>query len=125
MRWPAMWIGAACLAACSGCTPQPPQLDSAGVLHYGTSHTSEKLACAVHPIQLDGDHTDITLTGSCTFVRLAGSHNDVAVNVAPGGTIDITGSSNDVYWYQVAAGPSPNLLNQGKDNAFHKSEHPE
>jgi hypothetical protein len=81
---------------------------------YGASQTS--IVCHGNPVLLTGNHTDTTLTGPCTMVRVAGEHNDVTVSVAPRAVIEITGRHNDVWWQ----GPvHPTLLDHGSSNTFH------
>lgn len=122
MRSPATPLAIACLFAAAGCTTpstQPPTIDPAGVMHYTASHVSQHVVCSDHPIVLEGDHTDMTLAGACRTVTLAGSHNDVTVDMAAGGTFDITGSHNDVNWRQIGAGPRPSLLDTGDGDTYH------
>jgi Protein of unknown function (DUF3060) len=106
--------------AASACShpPQPPVVQN-GWLTYRTSYTSATIHCGDQPIALAGDHTSLQLVGSCTNVRLAGSHNDVEVDIVPGGEITITGSHNDLTWHRAAPGPPPHLTDQGKSNTFH------
>lgn len=122
MRSLATPIAIACLFATAGCiTPstQPPTTDPAGVMHFSASRVSQHVICSDHPIVLEGDRTEMTLTGGCRTVTLAGSHNDVTVDLAAGGTFDITGSHNDVNWRQVGVGPRPSLRDNGAGDAFH------
>ena len=72
--------------------------------HYKTSRTSQKIVCDSRPISLDGDRTELTRVGPCHFVRISGSHNDIALDIIPAGTIEITGAHNDVSWRLTEAG---------------------
>lgn len=123
MRLLAIPVGIICLAAMAGCTPPPsdapPTIDASGIMHYTTWYVSQKIVCGGHPIMLEADHTQITMTGACRLVTLTGSHNDVTVEMAAGGRFDITGSHNDVTWHQVEPGPPPLLQNQGGSNTYH------
>ena len=74
------------------------------------------LTCGPRPLLLTGDHQDLTVTGPCRYVRVAGRHNDISIDVVPGGTIDITGAHNDVTWHAAA---TPHLLDHGISNSFH------
>ncbi len=117
----AVWLGTACLAA--ACTARPggppgPVLIN-GIMVYGDGAPST-IACDVRPVQLNGNHTSIRVTGDCGFVRVAGEHNDIGVDVAPGGTIEITGAHNDVTWIQARPGPAPVLEDHGASNSFHR-----
>ena len=58
----------------------------------------------------------MTLVGPCRFVRSQrGSHNDIAVDIVPAGTIDIIGGHNDVSWRQTGPGPRPDLQDHGDE----------
>ncbi len=116
----AVWLGAACLAA--ACTARPggppgPVLTN-GIMVYGDGAPST-IACDARPVQLNGNHSDIRVTGGCRYVRITGEHNDISVEAAPGGTIEITGAHNDVTWTQVRPGPLPVLEDRGASNSFH------
>ena len=106
--------------ACTNTPPQPPVASSDGTLHYKTSRTAQQINCDGNPIELEGDRTELTLTGSCRFVRISGSHNDISLDVVPAGTIEVTGGHNDVSWRQTQAGPRPNLDDRGDGNSFHQ-----
>ncbi len=79
----------------------------------------DRVSCSGRPVLLQGSHTDVTLAGACRYVRITGEHNDVTVDVRPGGTIEITGAHNDVWWRQRSPGPGPRLVNNGASNTFH------
>lgn len=90
-----------------------------GFAVYVASRANQTIPCDARPIELQGNRTDLRLTGPCRFVRLVGEHNDVNVDLAAGGTFEITGSHNDVVWRQVQVGPPPILIDRGESNAFH------
>jgi hypothetical protein len=86
---------------------------------YGSN--ARKIVCGDNPVLLNGSHTDVSLTGPCRYVRVAGAHNDVEVTIQPGGTIEITGAHNDVFWHpQQGATEKPILLDHGSSNDFHR-----
>jgi hypothetical protein len=123
MRCVAVRIALICLASGAACTnapPQPPVVTGDGVIHYKTSRTTQKIDCDGRPIELEGDRTELTLTGPCRSVRISGSHNDIAVDIVPAGTIEITGSHNDVSWRQTGPGPRAILEDHGESNSFHR-----
>lgn len=97
----------------------PPPVRQNGWLIYRASHVSQTLPCAAQPILLQGNHTDLTLNGRCLYVRVAGEHNDIAIEIGPSATIEISGAHNDVTWHQVVPGPPPRLLDTGYSNTFH------
>jgi hypothetical protein len=101
-----------------GCgTPtRPPVVTGDGYVHYTGSGTFD---CAARPVSFDGYHNDVHLRGPCTSVRVVGGHNDIDVDMAPGGTIQLVGGHNDVTWRQAQAGPAPTLSDQGVSNSFH------
>lgn len=113
---------AAISLAVAACTPMtaPVATDQNGFAVYSASQASQTIPCDTRPVQLNGSRTEIRLTGPCRFVRLIGGHNDVSVELAPGGGIEITGSHNDVTWYLVQPGPDPVLLDHGESNTFHR-----
>jgi len=53
-------------------------------------------------------------------VRVSGAHNDIFIDVTPGGTIEITGNHNDVSWRRIEPGPLPVLQDRGQSNSFHR-----
>jgi hypothetical protein len=121
MRLIAARIAAVCLTCAVGCTnpPKPPVVDANGVIHYSTSRAKQTVACEGQPIQLEGDRTELSLTGPCRYIRITGSHNDIEADIVPGGTIEITGGHNDVTWRQIEPGVPPQLQNRGESNTFH------
>jgi hypothetical protein len=113
-----------CLASAIACTNQaePPKIAANGVVQYTTSRTKQTVPCDGRPIDIAGDRNDMTLTGSCQYVRVSGAHNDIYTDVTPGGTIEVTGDHNDVSWRQSQPGPPPNLQGRGESNTFHHLE---
>ncbi len=108
------------VAACETNPSGPPgPIEQNGFLVYGNGAPS-KIACDQRPVQLNGNHSDKRLIGPCRFVRVAGAHNDISIDVAPGGRIDITGAHNDVTWFQSLPGPPPTLMDHGASNTFHQ-----
>ncbi len=98
---------------------QTPPRTANGWDMYGSD--ARKVACGDNAVLLNGSHTDVSLTGPCRYVRVAGAHNDVHVTIVPGGTIEITGSHNDVFWQPMAgATAKPILLDHGSSNDFHR-----
>jgi hypothetical protein len=113
-------IGLASGVACTNMPPEPPVVAGDGTLHYKTSRTKQQIDCDGRPIELAGNRTEMSLIGPCRFVRVSGSHNDIALDVVPAGTIQVTGTNNDVSWRQTAPGPRPELENLGRSNSFHR-----
>jgi hypothetical protein len=123
MRFITTKVAVICLAsitACQSVPPQPPVVTEDGMVHYKTSRTAQRIACDDRPISLEGNRAELTLVGPCRIVRVAGSHNDIALDIIPGGTIAITGEHNDVSWRLTEAGPRPDLQNQSESNTFHR-----
>lgn len=83
---------------------------------------ARQITCGVRPVLLNGSHSTVTLSGPCRYVRVAGAHNDVILSIIPGGTIEITGEHNDVFWHLTnpVATQKPVLLNKGYSNTFHR-----
>jgi hypothetical protein len=107
------------VAACTSMPAPPPVVAADGVAHYKTDGARQTIHCDERPIELDGYHTTLVLTGPCRMVRLVGWHNDIDISLVPGGTIEITGSHNDVSWHPTEPGPKPTLLDHGDSNTFH------
>jgi hypothetical protein len=95
-------------------------MDAQGTTHYTASYVSQTIACDGRPIVLEGYRTDTDLRGACWWVTLAGSHNDVTVDMAQGGRFTITGSNNDVVWRQAESGTPPTMVDRGVGNTFHR-----
>jgi hypothetical protein len=99
--------------------PPVPRQEN-GWLIYQDSYTTLTIPCGPQPVLLYGSHTTITLRGVCAYVRVAGAHNDIGIDIGPAGTIEITGAHNDVTWQQVQPGPPPRLIDGGYSNSFHR-----
>ncbi len=98
--------------------PLSGQLDD-GWENFRVSHVHREIFCDGRPVLLTGDHTKLRLSGDCPRVRVAGWHNDIFVDLLPGGTIEITGAHNDVTWHATRPYPRPRLVNAGSRNTFH------
>lgn len=117
------WLVLTGLAGLAACAPPPKELapvEQGGWLTYSESRIRAPIACGETPIQLTGSRLDTRLTGDCRYVRITGTHNDIEIEMVPGGTIEITGSNNDVFWSQLRPGPAPQLVNSGISNTFHR-----
>jgi hypothetical protein len=115
-------IGLVMLGACAPSPTKLAPVEQGGWLIYSESRIRTPIACGPTPIQLTGDRLDTKLTGECHYVRITGAHNDIEIDVAPGGTIEMLGTNNDVFWNQVRPGPSPRLINNGSSNTFHQKQ---
>ncbi len=102
--------------ACAQAAPAIPTPDGAWD-RYGYASS---ITCGARPVLLTGSHMDLTVRGNCRTVRVAGAHNDIDVELEPGGRIEITGKHNDVTWHLLPGAPvAPVLLDQGTSNTFH------
>lgn len=122
MRFVTTSIGLICLTSAISCTNEakPPTITANGVVQYTTSRTGQTVPCDGRPIDIASDRNEMTLTGPCQFVRVSGAHNDINIDVTPGGTIEITGDHNDVSWRPIQPGVRPNLQDRGQSNTFHR-----
>jgi hypothetical protein len=122
MKFTATRIILICLTSATACTnePKPPTVSANGVVQYTTSRTKQTVPCDGRPVDIASDRNTMTLTGPCQFVRVSGAHNDVFIDVTPGGTIEITGNHNDVSWRRIQPGPRPVLEDRGQSNSFHR-----
>jgi hypothetical protein len=121
MKLPWIPVVLACLAvaACNTAPlPAPPSPSPGGWMRVSEAPTKQ-IACGELPVLVDISHATITLTGMCGYVRVIGEHLDVVVDIIAGGTIDITGAHDDVYWKQSTPGVRPSLLDNGPNNTFH------
>ena len=113
------------LAALGACARAPAQLAPTvqdGWTTYAESRIHAPIPCSASPIQLTGNRLDTHVTGECQRVRITGAHNDIVVDIVPGGMIEIVGSNNDVFWTQTGPGPRPKLIDLGVSNTFHQHE---
>ena len=122
MKYTAAGLGLICLASGVACTNEakPPVVTADGVVQYVTSRTKQTVPCDERPVDISSDRNVMTLTGSCRFVPVSGAHNDIFIDVTPGGTIEITGDHNDVSWWRIGPGPRPLLQDSGQSNSFHR-----
>jgi hypothetical protein len=110
------------LAACNTSTrgpAAPPVSGPDGFLHYSGGGDVQ---CDVRPVAFDASHTRVQAIGGCRAIRVTGDHNDVIVQMAPGGLIEVTGAHNDVWWRPAGPGPAPVFRNLGASNTLHRDE---
>nr|WP_294508780.1 DUF3060 domain-containing protein [uncultured Rhodopila sp.] len=125
MSYVAAGLAFASLVALAACAQAPARLSPTvadGWTTYAESRIHAPIPCGATPIQLTGDRLDTHVTGDCRRVRITGAHNDIVVDIAPGGMIEIVGSNNDVFWTQTGPGPQPQLIDLGVSNTFHRHE---
>jgi len=109
-------IATLCLAAC-GHDDSAPVVDRGWQVYGYASHIS----CGTLPVLLNGNRMDLTVDGACSRVEVAGDHNDISINMVPGGEIRITGSHNDVTWHlPPGVRGTPLLIDKGDSNTFHR-----
>src|SRR5690349_17584663 len=84
-------VAVAVLGGCAAPSEPKPTVQD-GWTVYAESHIRKPINCQGGNVQLNGDRLDTHLTNACQAVRVTGAHNDVQVDIAPGGTIEITGS---------------------------------
>lgn len=68
--------------------------------------------CAGRDVQVEGNHNVVTLVGACRSLLLKGVANQVALALAPAGTIRVEGSGNRVS-YRAAGEPGVVALGEG------------
>ncbi len=98
-------------AGCADTTPEP-------MVNDGFAHLLRPGAyvCRGEPVSIDADHIVISLTGPCTHVRIAGSHDQVHTDIAPLGVIEATGDFNVIGWRQTEPGAAPLVQSPGAHN---------
>ena len=112
----------AVLALAAGCaaTPRPVLTLNDGRQHFTQDRASATVVCDGRPFVVDANRVSLTLRGRCDHVIVAGNHNDIETDVLGSGTVEITGTHNDVTWLQVSPGPRPILVDRGAGNTFHR-----
>ncbi len=110
--------GCVLLAGCMYTTAATPTVEN-GWTVYRQTRLAARVPCGDGPVLIAGNRVEMHLTGACRLVRISGNHNDVSVEVAPGGTIEITGAHNDVTWTMPSPGARPTLTDSGKENSIH------
>jgi hypothetical protein len=108
------------VAACASAPTHLTPTVQGGWTTYAESRIHTPIPCGTTPIMLTGNRLDTHLTGECEHVRITGGHNDIVIDIAPGGTIEIAGSNDDVFWTQTRPGPAPQLIDTGVSNTFHR-----
>ena len=106
------------LVGCTYTTTATPVVEN-GWTVYRQTRLAARVACGDRPVLIAGNRVEMHLTGTCHQVRISGNHNDVSVEVAPGGTIEITGANNDVTWTMPSPGARPTMIDSGKGNSIH------
>lgn len=62
---------------------------------------------------LAGSGNTVTIRGACRAFQIAGGNNRVLIDMAPGGTIKVYGSGNQVSW---TSSGEPQITTVGQDN---------
>jgi hypothetical protein len=121
MKIAAIRIALICLVSGAACTneAEPPVILADGMVQYTTSRTHQTVPCDGRPIDVAGDRNTMEFTGPCQYVRVSGAHNDIFIDIVPGGTIEITGDHNDVSWRRIKPGAHQILQDRGQSNTFH------
>lgn len=90
-----------------------PALAHADAVVNGSGLT-EMLACAGAPAVVNGDRNQLTFSGTCRSLHVAGSANRITIDLAPGATVTVTGGDNDVRYTPVV--PTPVVTAEGTAN---------
>ncbi len=117
---------AGCLVV-AGCGARKPVASGAAAVpddysnwtRIQANNRERRTGCTELPVVVELSRASISLVGNCGFVRVAGEHLTVTVELASGGTIEATGAHNDIYWKQAAGSRPPTLINAGSSNTFH------
>jgi hypothetical protein len=67
-------------------------------VNFAGSNTRFTGDCHGQDASLAGSGNTVTIRGACRAFQIAGGDNRVLVDMAPGGTIKIYGSNNQVSW---------------------------
>ncbi len=80
------------------------------------SHRTEMLDCAGAPASVNGDANRVVFHGRCSSLRIAGTGNQVEIDLLPGGAVSVTGSDNAVQYTPIVPGPAVTV--QGGGNSI-------
>ncbi len=73
--------------------------------------------CEDAGVFISGSDNRIEIAGACGEIRISGSNNRIAVDLLPGGIINLSGSDNRVEYRLVERGPPPIVLQSGSNNS--------
>lgn len=106
-------LGIAAIAALA-CVPPAMAQD-----HFEGSGAHSDMDCGGKGATITGASNEMTVTGHCQSLVIEGAGNIVHVAMAKGGTIRITGASNEVYW-TTPDGTRPRVNAAGAGNSVVK-----
>jgi hypothetical protein len=70
------------------------------------------LDCVGGKAAIMSSNNELTLTGKCSSLDLAGSGNKITIDFAPAAKVNISGSVNAIVWTN-ADGKSPTIIDVG------------
>ncbi len=79
------------------------------------SNRTELLDCNQEAAAVNGNANRVVLHGACRSLHVTGAHNEVEVDLRPGGALTIVGADNHVLYTPIVPGPTTSL--QGVDNS--------
>jgi hypothetical protein len=80
----------------------------------GAGQTTE-LDCGGESASITGAGNQVHISGDCRLVTIEGADNRVHLSMAKGGTIRVTGASNEIHW-STPDGSRPRIQITGADN---------
>jgi hypothetical protein len=86
--------------------------NQAAFLQSGQTAT---LNCSGGATQIMGSNNDLTVSGKCSALNVAGSGNKITIEFAPGASISLAGSNNAISW-TGADGKKPMMSSVGSGN---------
>ncbi len=108
-----MRLFAALVLACLGGVASLPAPARAQAVWSGNGQAAA-LDCRGGPALVRGSGNRLTIGGACASLSIVGSNNVIAIDLAPGHAVRVSGDDNRVL-YRFAAGP-PRSQTSGADN---------
>lgn len=96
-----VWTTAAVFAGAVGGASAAAQAQAQGAdpaVNFAGSNATFAGDCRGRNAALAGSNNSVTIRGGCRDFQIAGGGNRVVIDMAPGGTIRVYGSDNQVSW---------------------------
>lgn len=97
---------------------QPDQSAPANMIRFSGSNRTGVADCTARNTQLRGNSNEVTFRGGCHSLTIAGSKNDVTVEIAAGALISVRGNNNVVHWHVTGGTKQPRLRQSGHNNTL-------
>ena len=71
-------------------------------------------------VQVTGQRNTLTVTGDCRKVDITGAKNTVSIEAV--GSIEVTGTDNDIIWHRAIGGNAPRVSANGAGNTISRAD---